>query len=205
VTDTLTAVAGDAMLIDRFLPTFAFDIVESVVIDADVATTWRALLDTDLMQVHTPLMDAAFWVRGLPVRVTTALGRTPPAAPPPASLKLGGEIDLEGWVGLGTAEQREVAFGAVGRFWEPNITWKQMASPEEFAAFDEPGWGKIAANFSLRPYGAHRTLLSYEARTATPDPDSRRRFARYWRLVRPFVGHIMRAALHEVRAIAERR
>jgi hypothetical protein len=204
VTDTLIPVAGD-MLIDRHLPRFDFDIVESVVIDADVSTTWRALLDTDLMQVHTPLMDAAFWVRGLPVRIASALGRTPPPAPPPPTLKLGGETQLEGWVGLGIVAEREVAFGAVGRFWEPNITWKQVASPEEYAAFDEPGWGKIAANFSLRPYGQHRTLVSYEARTATPDPDSRRRFSRYWRLVRPFVGHIMRAALHEVRTSAERR
>jgi hypothetical protein len=41
-------------------------------------------------------------------------------------------------------------------------------TPEEFAAFAEPGWGRIAAGFSLLPYGTARTLVSYEARTAIP-------------------------------------
>ena len=75
-------------------------------------------------------------------------------------------------------------------------------TPERFAAFAEPGWGRIAANFSLRPYGT-RTLVSYDVRTVTADPDSERRFARYWRIIRPFVGHIMRAALAAVRVEAE--
>jgi len=76
-------------------------------------------------------------------------------------------------------------------------------TPDRFAAFEEPGWGRIAANFTLRPYGRRRTLVSYEARTATGDPDAARRFARYWRLVRPFVGHIMRATLATLRRDAE--
>jgi hypothetical protein len=47
--------------------------------------------------------------------------------------------------------------------------------------------------------------VSYEVRTATADPDSARRFARYWTVIRPFVGHIMRAALTAVRADAQQR
>jgi hypothetical protein len=50
-------------------------------------------------------------------------------------------------------------------------------TPPQFAAFDEPGWGRIAAAFSLRHYGTSRTLISYEARTATGDPRVARRFA----------------------------
>jgi hypothetical protein len=37
----------------------------------------------------------------------------------------------------------------------------------------------------------------------TTDPDSQRRFLRYWWLIRPFVGHIMRATLKKVKANAE--
>lgn len=55
----------------------------------------------------------------------------------------------------------------------------------------------------MRPYGAGRTLLSYECRVAATDPLSRRRFARYWRLIRPFVGHIMRAAVAAIGASAQ--
>jgi hypothetical protein len=32
---------------------------------------------------------------------------------------------------------------------------------DDFAAFDRPGHARIAANVSLRPYGATRTLASY--------------------------------------------
>ena len=76
-------------------------------------------------------------------------------------------------------------------------------TPEQFAAFAEPGWGRIAAGISLRPFGDTRTLVSYEARTATHDPAAARGFERYWRLVRPFVGTIMRATLRAVRDSAE--
>jgi len=64
-------------------------------------------------------------------------------------------------------------------------------------------WGRIASNFSLRPYGV-RTLISYEVRTVTADAESAAWFTRYWRLIRPFVGHIMRATLDAVRVDAER-
>ena len=68
--------------------------------------------------------------------------------------------------------------------------------------FAEPGWGKIACNFTFLQYGSG-TLLAYECRTATTDPASRRKFARYW-LVRPFAAYIMRAALVTIAAEARR-
>jgi hypothetical protein len=53
------------------------------------------------------------------------------------------------------------------------------------------------------PYGERSTLLSYECRTVTTDPESRRRFLRYWWLIRPFVGHIMRATVNQIKDNAE--
>jgi hypothetical protein len=196
------------MLIDRFLPDFDVTLIEHVVVDADTVTTWSALQDLDLMQVHTPLMDAAFFLRGLPERWAAWRGRTRATTEPPPTLTLTGDgTGLEGWLPLGQQRGREIALGAIGRFWQPDIEWYDVTamSPQQFADFDEPGWGRIAANFSLRPYGEPRTLASYEARTATPDADSARRFARYWTVVRPLVGHIMRAALASLRQDAERR
>ena len=70
---------------------------------------------------------------------------------------------------------REIAFGAVGKFWQPVIEWRDVPRAE-FNGFAEPGWGKIAANFCVLPYGERSTLLSYECRTVTTDPESRRRF-----------------------------
>jgi hypothetical protein len=199
------AALNTEMLIDRYLPRFDVTLIEHTVADADVATTWEALGGLDFAQVHTPLTDAAIFVRALPGRVAGWLGR---AAPPPAPSRLplrGNGPGMPGWLSLGEVPEQEIALGAVGRFWQPDIQWYDVTgmTPERFAAFAEPGWGRIASNFSLRPYGV-RTLISYEVRTLTADPESAARFARYWRLVRPFVGHIMRAALDAVRVDAER-
>jgi len=196
-----TALTGDDLLIDRFLPRFDVTLIVHVVVDADLEETWRAVRNLDLIRVHSPLMDAAMFARGVPAALVRRLKRTGPAEPP-AELKLfGGSAALPGWLSLGETPGREVVLGAVGRFWQPDIEWydvKEM-TPEGFAGFTEAGWGRIAAGFSLRPYGSSRTLVTYEARTATTDAVSGRRFARYWWLVRPFVRVVMQATLRTIR------
>lgn len=183
------------LIIDTAMPRYDAVLAEHIVVGADPATTFRAALGLDLLRVRTPVLDAAMWLRALPARLARR------SAPPLPQLVIGSGVGLPGWQLLGTESDREVAFGAVGRFWRPVIEWRDVPVGE-FAGFDEPGWGKIAANFSVRPYGA-ATLLSYECRTVTTDVVSRRRFLRYWWLVRPFVAHIMRATLRTVRSDAE--
>jgi hypothetical protein len=53
------------------------------------------------------------------------------------------------------------------------------------------------------PYGEFASLLTYECRTVTTDPGSRRRFLSYWWIIRPFVAHILRATLRQIKANAE--
>lgn len=96
-----------------------------------------------------------------------------------------------------------MAFGAIGTFWKADIEWRDVPL-EQFETFDEPGWGKIACHFLVRPDGPGRTVLTYVCRTATTDPPARRRMARYWWLIRPFVGHIMRATLRTISAQTRR-
>lgn len=206
------AETGQPTLIDRYLPHFDVTLLEHRVVDADTATTWTALTELDLLTVQTPLLDAAFAARELPAKVGGWLGRPRPTPPPPPELKPAGhepgqDVGLPGWLSLGRIEGHEIALGAVGRFWQPTIEWYDVTAmtPEQFAAFDEPGWGRIAASLSLRPYGRSRCLVSYEVRTTTSDADSARKFRRYWWLVRPFVGHIMRATLATLARDAEQR
>jgi hypothetical protein len=185
------------MLIDRFMPRYDVTLAEHMIVHSDAASTFRAATDLDFMTVHTPLLDLAMWARGLPARVT---GR---ASEPPPRLVLSKGDPLPGWLVLGERADWELAFGAVGKFWQPSIEWRDLAV-EAFAAFNEPGWGKIAASFSVLPYGEGSTLLTYECRTVTTDFDSRRKFMRYWRLGRPVIAHIFRATVRTIRDNAER-
>jgi hypothetical protein len=153
-----TNIVGE-LILDSLMPDYDVAPAEHVVVSADPANTWRAARELDLLTVHSSLLDAAMWIRGLPARL-------------------------------------------VGRVWRPIITWRDVTRGE-FAGFDEPGWGKIAANFVVTPHGT-RTLLSYECRTATTDSVARRRFRRYWGVVRSVVAHIMRTTLRTIKDDAVR-
>ena len=196
------------VLIDEFLPFFDETIVEHLMIDAPPAAVYRTVREMDFLSIHSPLMDAAMFVRMMPDRIGRWIRREPSPPPPPA-VRLADLFDgraepevLGGWVPLGEEPSRELVFGAVGKVWQPQIEWRRVP-PEEFAAFTEAGFAKIAAGFSIRSYGEGRTLLSYATRTAGTDEKSRQRFRRYWWLVRLFVGVVLRAALRTAKDLAE--
>lgn len=199
---------SNRMLIDGFLPRFDETIVEHVVIDAPPEAVYQTVREMDFLSIHSPLMDAAMFVRMLPDQI----GRRVRKEPPPPSLRAMRLADLfegsvepdvfEGWAPLGEEPSRELVFGGVGKVWQLQIEWKRVP-PDEFAAFTEPGFVKIAVGFSMRSYGEGRTLLTYEARSTGTDEESRRRFGRYWWLVGPFVGVVLRAALKTAKDLAE--
>ncbi|GDY33803.1 hypothetical protein [Gandjariella thermophila] len=193
----ITDAATQPMLLDRFAPRFDFSAVEHVVVDAPVDATYQAARHLDLLTVNSRLTDAAFWVRGLPERLRKHVPPRRPTRLTLDDLDAGGDAVL-----LGEQPGREVVFGAVGRFWTPVVRWRDIA-PDEFVAFEEPGLGKIAAAYSVRPYGEHRSLLSYEARTILDDPMTRRWFGWYWATVSPVIRAIMRATLRAAKRAAE--
>jgi hypothetical protein len=190
-------VAPAVALIDDYLPTYDVAITEHIVVDANLEQTYRATKDLDFLTVRSPLLTASMFVRGLPMRL-----RGHGSAPPLQLHLTGDNPELPGWLHLGDVQEREIVFGAIGQFWKADIEWKDVA-PEQFASFCEPGWGKIACHLLLRADTPNRTVLTYECRTATTDPDSRRAMSRYWPWIRPFAGHIMRATLRTIRAAAE--
>ena len=186
------------LLIDQFVDNADTSIASHRIVAASPDTTYNAALTLDLLEVRTPLTVAAFAVRGIPERL-----RRRSEVHRPDRLTLEGDLGIPGWLLLGQRPGLEIAFGAVGVFWTPTIRWNSDVTPETFAAFDEPGWGKIICSYSTLPYGARRTLLTYECRTVTTDPDSHARFDRYWWLIRPFVQHIMDATARAIAAHAE--
>jgi hypothetical protein len=180
-------------LLDAHLPTYDVVLTEHLVIEADTEVVFKAAKNFDFMTTRSLLVTALMTARSVPSRV---LGR--PVVTPQALMLARDSGALDGWLLLGEIPGREVAFGAVGKFWKPDIEWHDLTR-EQFATFAEPGWGKIACHLLVRPDGPGRSILSYECRTATTDPVSRAQMSRYWWLIRPFVAYILRAVIRTIR------
>lgn len=202
----ITALERNTLLIDEYLPNFDETRREHLVVDGSTEAVYEVMRNLDFLTVHSPITDLALFVRSLPDRLARLRRRNEPPGPPVPTLRLAAMFDrpgfeheetLEGWVGLAEEHGREIVFGAIGKPWLAEIEWKTVAQ-EDFAGFDEPGWAKIAASLSVRDYGSKRSIITYEARTRMTDEESRARFHRYWTLVAPFVGTIMRALLRTV-------
>jgi hypothetical protein len=184
-------------VLDAHLPVYDVALTEHLVVEAEAAAVFDIAQNFDLFTVRAPLVTALMTARALPARLRGKAQDTP------KHLRLTSDLGaLPGWLLLGQIPGEEVAFGAVGKFWKADIEWRDT-TVEEFADFKEPGWGKIACHFLIRPDGVGRTVISYECRTATTDAASRRALAHYWWLIRPFVGYIMRAVLRTIRHNAE--
>ena len=150
-------------------------------------------------------MRVLFAARSLGERAVATMGHRPHAEPPaPDSMRLADMPTHGEWVLLGENPPHEIAFGAVGRFWAGETAWEQIDAAA-FRGLDRPGFAKLACNFSLRPYGAERTLVSYECRTLATDAEARAGFLRYWRPLAPFIGVVLRSQLGVVATEAERR
>lgn len=174
------------MLVDEFLP--AYDVSDAVatVVQADVATTWDALMQVDLIEVGRtrPMVGFLGALRALPELVSHLLHGESPQQPP-KQLRLHDTTKVPlgegGWVLLGERPRDEIALGLVGKFWRPIIDYAQVA-PESFHDFAEPGYAKTVYSLSVRALDEQRTLLSGVMRTATTDERARKWFRRYWTL-----------------------
>jgi hypothetical protein len=200
VNDSVTVLVGNSIahadtstLLDAQLPAYDVVLTEHLVIEADTTVVFEAAKNFDFITTRSPFVTVLMTARSVPSR----LGGHPAAAP--QTLMLARDPGaLPGWLILGEVPGREVVFGAVGTFWKPRIDWRDLAA-DEFAAFAEPGWGKIACHLLVRPDGPGRSVLTYECRTATTDTVSQAQMGRYWWLIRPFVAYVLRAVLRTIR------
>lgn len=197
---------GDRMRIDRLMPSFDATRIEHRVVAGSPGEVYAAAVSTDLLEVgrRSRAVRVLFAVRAGVERLVSAVrGSSPAPEPEPDSIRLAEMPDRGEWVALGADPPRELAFGSIGRFWGGKTEWERIDALE-FADFDRPGYARIGCSLSVRPYGEDSTLLSYEARTEGTDQRSKRAFLRYWRVVSPLVGMVMRATLKAMAREAER-
>jgi hypothetical protein len=194
------------MLLDSLMPEFDATRMEHRVIDGRPADVYEVAIHVDFLGAmrRSLIVRGLFAVRAAAERAAATVRRSQMASPSePAALRLAGMPEHGEWVRLGEDPPNEFAFGVIGRFWGGTTAFEQIDA-SEFRSFDSPGYAKIAASLSLRPYGDRRTLLSYEARTRATDETARRAFLRYWTLVSPGVGVVMRSLLSLIAQEAHR-
>jgi hypothetical protein len=186
-------------VLDRLVPTFQAAERHSTTIAASADQVWAALA-----QVSTGELGRFRLLMSLRVLPGRLLGRP--------RLRFDAEEPLFGWAVrfgftiLGQDAGRELVVGAIGQPWRlVGGRSVAVAGGEDFAAFDQAGYAKMAANFRLASIAGDRAIrLSTETRVACTDAASARRFARYWWLIRPASGAIRRSWLAAIKRRAER-
>lgn len=195
------APAPRSRALDVLLPRYDARLACETAVAAPAEITYGAVRGTNLLD---PLVRALFSLRELPGRWAARRAGTD-LGPPPGSVTVDDLVGpARGMAVVTHRERRELVIGSVGRFWERDYGHVDM-SGVDFRTFSEPGHAKLAMGFEIHPLPGGKCSLRYEARTATTDGEARRRFHRYWLVIRPGVWLVMRRALTRIRRESERR
>jgi len=142
-----------------------------------------------------PLLRLMIQLREAPSRLAGLLGAK-------HSLKGAPRFGMDAFARL-LRSDTELVYGLVGRFWRPSFGLKRVASPEDFAAFAEPGVAKLLMRFAVEPEAEGGLRLVTETRVFCPDKAALRAFTPYWWAIRAGSGLIRRRMLAIVKRKAE--
>lgn len=186
------------MLLDSFMPLYHFNEVHSIRIDAPPDRIFRAIKALTLPEIR--LAHMLFWIRALPARLRGTRAARPLRTKPILEVAADSNFLL-----LAEETNRELVLGTIGQFWKlEGGASVRISNPQEFLAFDRPEYAKATLNFSLEEQVAGHYRLRTETRIHVPDPQARRKFAAYWRVIYPGSALLRRMWLRAVRRRAER-
>jgi hypothetical protein len=109
-----------------------------------------------------------------------------------------------GWGVHAEVPGRELVMGAMTQPWKAHVVFRAIP-PEDFAAFDVPGYVKIVWTLRADPVDATHSIFRTETRAIATDAEARRKFRRYWSLLSPGIIVIRWMSLGPLKADAERR
>ena len=181
-------------LLDRFMPTYDVAERHHVRVAAPAEITLEAATEMDLQQsaIVRGIFKAREWIM-----------RSHPARDPETRALLS-QMRAIGWGVLAEIPGREIVMGAVTQPWRADVVFRPLP-PDEFAAFREPDYVKIAWTLRADSLGAAESIFRTETRVLTTDPTARAKFRRYWSFVSPGIIVIRWMSLGPLKAEAERR
>jgi hypothetical protein len=178
--------------IDEFAPEHQFNEVHGIRVRAPGARAYSAINEVTAGEIA--LFRALTWIR--------RLGRSTPGsildAPPDEPILT--VATRSGFVLLADDAGQEVVVGAV--VLSPAGA-KRPRSAQEFKQVGGPGFAKATMNFRIEDEGEGTCLVSTETRVHATDAAARRRFGRYWMLIRPASGLLRRTWLRAIKRRAE--
>ncbi len=109
-----------------------------------------------------------------------------------------------GWGVLAEVPGHEIVMGAVTQPWNANVVFRGLP-PDEFAAFNEPGYVKIVWTLRADAVSDTTSIARTETRAIATDAEARRKFRWYWARFSPGIVLIREISLRLVKKEAERR
>ena len=184
-----TSVLGELPMtlrsLDDLLPAYEFSERHAVEIDAPAARIDEAVRSVSMSDL--PVARTLWWLR--------RMGRPYGDSSKPF---VGGELP---GVVLDDVDGEGIVLGLTGQLWRILGGERDATRPttaDEFLAYDRPDTCKVIVEFRIGS-----GTLSTETRVHVADPVSRRKFRRYWLVVRPFSGLIRIQLLRAARRRAE--
>ena len=190
------------MMLDDLMPQYCASLIRHTVVAAPPQITFDSIRRTDVFSDRK--LRALFDLRTVPARVGARAKGVEPQESMPPSMTFAEVFDSPGgFHPLAEAPPHEILAGMIGRFWQKDLGVLDFKDAESFRDFNEPDYGKTVADFTVRPYGAARSLLSYESRTVCTTEEATRKFRRYFIALRPGIAYVMVSALRLIKAEAE--
>jgi hypothetical protein len=153
---------GVAVLLDELMPRYEFDGVHRVRVSTPPDRALEALRRETPGEM--PLVRLLFAARSLPTRLAGKRG-----LPADSAVALYEQL-ARMLVPLAEDPGREVVVGGIGQMWKlAGGDSPAFRDASGFVAFEEPGYAKVATNFSALPLG-DSTELRTETRVLTTDP-----------------------------------
>jgi hypothetical protein len=197
--DDGTEPGASHMRLDDFQSVYHFHEVHALRIEAPPERIFAAIKEVTPRELGI-VPGILLWIRSLPSILKGESGDRSRLSKP--LLQPGQDSS---WLVLAEEGNRELVIGFVGRFWEadggPHV---RVGTPEEFRAFDRPGYAKAALNFHIGDtVEGNGCRVSTETRILTTDSASQRKFGRYWQVIYPGTAMIRKGLLRAIKRRAE--
>ena len=184
---------GPRMALDEIVPAYQFGEAHEIRIQAPPERVFAAVEAVTAREIR--FFRLLTWLRRFGQRLPPSIQHVPDGMPVlDAALAGGGLL-------LADVPPGEIVFGllVIGRERLPRVL-----TADAFTQATGPGFVRAAMNFLVVSDGDGGSLVTTETRVHATDARSERRFAVYWRIIRPGSGLIRRMWLRAIQVRAER-